>query len=130
MRKQRTWQHNVPVETLVYTPKFRKECEDGMGAEVAPYLSVNEFAQLKKYNNIQSQLLKNQRLEIARLFSSGHLSDYKQVWLHQIIGSLYNLQGMTEHTKNFPFPRQYASTGLWIMYIFCTLIPFGLPDIF
>jgi putative membrane protein len=40
------------------------------------------------------------------------------------------LQGMSERIKNFPFPRQYASTGLWITYIFCALIPFGLLDIF
>lgn len=130
MRKGKTWEHNVPLESLVFTPKFRKECQDGMEPEVSQYLSVNEFEQLKKYNNIPSQLLKNQSLEIARLFDNGHLSDYKHVRLHELIGSLYDLQGMTERIKNFPFPRQYASTGLWIMYIFCALIPFGLLDIF
>ena len=130
MCKPRTWEHNGPHEKLVFTPKFSKECQDGMEPEVSQYLSVNEFDQLKKYNNIPSQLLKNQSLEIARLFNSGHLSDYKQVWLHKLIGNLYDLQGMTERIKNFPFPRQYAFTGLWIMYIFCALIPFGLLDIF
>lgn len=99
MRKTRTWEHNGPLKELVFTPKFRKECEDGMEPEVSQYLSVNEFVHLKKYNNIPSQILKNQSLEIARLFNSGHLSDYKHVWLHKLIGNLYDLQGMTERIK-------------------------------
>jgi putative membrane protein len=130
MRNAKTWEHNGPVEKLVFTPNFRKECQKGMEPEVSQYLSVNEFAQLKKYTNIPSQLLKNQSLEITKLFNSGQLSEYKHVWLHKLIGHLYDSQGMTERIKNFPFPRQYASTGLWIMYIFCSLIPFGLLDIF
>lgn len=130
MRKPRTWEHNGPLDALVFTPKFRKECQDGMDPEVSKYLVESEFIQLKKYNNAPSQILKNQSLEIAKLYNSGLISDFKQVRLHELIGSLYDLQGMTERIKNFPFPRQYASTGLWIMYIFCALIPFGLLDIF
>lgn len=130
MRKERTWEHNGDIDKLVFTPRFRKECQDGMEPELAQYLSEKEFAQLKKYTNIPSQLLKNQSLEMQRLFNGGQLSEYKHVWLHKLIGSLYDLQGMTERIKNFPFPRQYASTGLWIMYIFCALIPFGLLDVF
>jgi ion channel-forming bestrophin family protein len=101
-----------------------------MEPEITNYLSPTEWARLKKYTNIPSQLLKNQSLEIERLAQSGQLSENKHVWLHKLIDSLYDLQGMTERIKNFPFPRHYASTGLWIMYIFCALIPFGLPDVF
>jgi ion channel-forming bestrophin family protein len=32
--------------------------------------------------------------------------------------------------KNFPFPRQYASTAVWLTFVFAALIPFGLMDIF
>lgn len=130
MRKARTWEHNGPIDMLVFTPKFIKECQDGMDPEISQYLSASEFTQLKKYTNIPTQLLKNQSVEIERLFNNGHLSEYKQVWLHKLVGNLYDLQGMTERIKNFPFPRQYASTGLWILYIFCALTPFGLLDVF
>lgn len=130
MRKAKTWEHNGPLEKLVFTSNFRKECIDGMEPEVSQYLSVEELAELKKYTNIPSHILKNQSLEIERLFNNGQLTEYKHVWLHQLIGNLYDVQGMTERIKNFPFPRQYASTGLWITYIFCALIPFGLLDIF
>ncbi|MES2647056.1 MAG: bestrophin family ion channel [Bacteroidota bacterium] len=130
MRNVKSWEHQGAIDMLVFTPNFIKECKAGMNAEIAPYLSPDELTQLKKYTNLPTQLLKNQSLEIERLFNNGQLSEYKHVWLHQLIGNLYDVQGMTERIKNFPLPRQYASTGLWILYIFCALIPFGLLDIF
>jgi len=77
-----------------------------------------------------SQLLKKQAEAIQQLEKEGLISDYKHVWLHQIIGKMYDNQGMCERIKNFPLPRQYASTALWMNYVFCALIPFGLLNIF
>jgi putative membrane protein len=130
MRKEKTWEHNLPVNKLNFIPGFIKEYYDGPSVEIEKYLSKEELTQLKSFSNIPSQLLKIQSKEIGRLNEQGFISDYKQVWLHQLIGNLYTHQGMSERIKNFPFPRQYASTGLWITYIFCALIPFGLLDIF
>ena len=130
MRNEKTWEHNLPVNKLNFIPGFIKEYYDGIFAEIEKYVSEEELAELKKHSNIPSQLLKNQSLEIGKLNQEGFVSDIKQVWIHELIGKLYTNQGMSERIKNFPFPRQYASTGLWITYIFCALIPFGLLDIF
>ncbi|RAI88405.1 bestrophin family protein [Algoriphagus yeomjeoni] len=130
MRKEKTWEHNLPVEKLVFIPGFIKEYYDGIFAEIEKYLSEEELTTIRDNSNIPSQLLKIQSKEIAELKEKGFISDYKQVWIHQIISNFYTHQGMSERIKNFPFPRQYASTGLWITYIFCALIPFGLLDIF
>lgn len=130
MRVEKTWEHNLPVNKLNFIPGFIKEYYDGIFEEINKYLSQEELEQLKTHSNIPSQLLKNQSNEISKLKESGFISDYKQVWMHQIIANLYTHQGMSERIKNFPFPRQYASTGLWITYIFCALIPFGLLDVF
>tara|TARA_R110002020_G_scaffold49896_4_gene141697 strand:- start:11641 stop:12597 length:957 start_codon:yes stop_codon:yes gene_type:complete len=130
MRKEKTWEHNLPVEKLVFIPGFIKEYYDGIFAEIEKYLSEEELTSVRNNSNIPTQLLKNQSKEIAKLKEGGFISDYKQVWMHQILANFYTHQGMSERIKNFPFPRQYASTGLWITYIFCALIPFGLLDIF
>lgn len=130
MRKEKTWEHNLPVEKLVFIPGFIKEYYDGIFAEIEKYLSKEELTSVRDNSNIPTQLLKNQSKEIAKLKEGGFISDYKQVWMHQILANFYTHQGMSERIKNFPFPRQYASTGLWITYIFCALIPFGLLDIF
>ncbi|WP_425638066.1 bestrophin family protein [Algoriphagus yeomjeoni] len=130
MRKEKTWEHNLPVEKLVFIPGFIKEYYEGIFAEIEKYLSEEELTTIRDNSNIPSQLLKIQSKEIAELKEKGFISEYKQVWIHQIIANFYTHQGMSERIKNFPFPRQYASTGLWITYIFCALIPFGLLDIF
>jgi len=130
MRKEKPWEHNLPVNKLIFISGFIKEYYDGIFAEIEKYVHEEELSHIKSYSNIPSQLLKIQSKEIGELNDQGLISDYKHVWLLQLIGNLYTHQGMSERIKNFPFPRQYASTGLWITYIFCALIPFGLLDIF
>lgn len=130
MRTEKSWEHNLPVNKLVFIPGFIKEYHEGIYFEIEKYLSEEELTKLKAFSNLPSQILKIQSLEISDLKEKGFISDYKQVWLHQMIANLYTHQGKSERIKNFPFPRQYASTGLWITYIFCALIPFGLLDIF
>lgn len=49
---------------------------------------------------------------------------------HKLVGYFYDEQGRSERIKNFPFPRQYASTALWQTLIFSVMIPFGMLSIF
>ncbi|RIW12946.1 hypothetical protein D0X99_17790 [Algoriphagus lacus] len=130
MRKGKPWEHNGDIKNMVFTPYFREEGIQGMDAELAKYLSPEELSRLKSYSNIPSQILKTQSLELKKLEAEGGITEYKHVWLQQLISRLIDDQGMSERIKNFPFPRQYASTGVFINYIFCALIPFGLLDIF
>lgn len=130
MRKGKTWEHNGPVEKLIFTPYFQQEMKLGLFPELEKYLDPQELEALKQLGNIPTHLLKTQRVKLQELSEKGNLSDITQVWLQEFITKLYDVQGMTERIKNFPFPRQYASTGMFINYIFCALIPFGLLDIF
>lgn len=130
MRKGKTWEHNSKIDSLVFTPYFREEGLKGMETELEKYLSPEEIKLLKTVNNIPIQLLKFQSLELKELEANSGITEYKHVWLQQLISRLIDNQGASERIKNFPFPRQYASTGVFINYIFCALIPFGLLDIF
>ncbi len=130
MRKGKSWEHNSQIEKLVFTPYFKEEGLKGMDAELEKYLNSEEIKKLKSYNNIPIQILKDQSLALQKLEESGGITEYKHVWLQQLLARLIDSQGASERIKNFPFPRQYASTGLFINYIFCALIPFGLLDIF
>jgi ion channel-forming bestrophin family protein len=130
MRKEKSWEHGTKVENLTFTPYFQEEGMKGVFPELEKYLTQEEVETLKKYSNIPVQLLKTQSQELKKLEETGGITEYKHVWLQQLITRLIDNQGMSERIKNFPFPRQYASTGLFINYIFCALIPFGLLDIF
>lgn len=130
MRKMKSWEHGAKVENLVFTPYYREEGLKGLEPELEKYLSKGQIDALKSYSNIPFQLIKNQSIELKSLEENGGITEYKHVWLQQLLAKLIDSQGMSERIKNFPFPRQYASTGLFINYIFCALIPFGLLDIF
>jgi putative membrane protein len=130
MRKEKSWEHNAKVENLVFTPYYQQEGLKGLDPELEKYLTKEEIKRLKTFNNIPLQLLKTQSHELKKLEESGGITEYKHVWLQQLISKLIDNQGMSERIKNFPFPRQYASTGLFINFIFCAMIPFGLLDIF
>jgi len=39
---------------------------------------------------------------------------------------LYNQQGGSERIKNFPYPRQFTTISLWLIWIFISLLPFGM----
>lgn len=56
--------------------------------------------------------------------------DFRHMEFFPLIHNLYADQGKAERIKNFPFPRQYASTALWLTLVFSGSLPFGLLDIF
>lgn len=130
MRKMKSWEHGAKVENLIFTPYYQEEGKKGLNPELEKYLSSEQIEKLNSFTNIPFQLMKNQSLELKKLEENGGITEYKHVWLQQLMSKLIDSQGMSERIKNFPFPRQYASTGLFINYIFCALIPFGLLDIF
>lgn len=130
LRKPRTWEHNEDPAKLKFAPSFCEDFSKGIEPEIRRYLSPEEFRMVNAKSNISSQLLKLQAEKLQEQFQNGSLSDFKHTWMHQLISRHFDNQGKCERIKNFPFPRQYASTCLWINYIFCTLIPFGLLDIF
>ena len=127
---RKTWEHQYGPKDLFFVPEYAKIMAAGVEKELEPYLSPEEIQAYKQTKNIPAQILKTQSEEIHKLKNAGLITDFKQVWFHQLIGSLYDNQGVCERIKNFPLPRQYASVALWMTYFFCALIPFGLLDIF
>jgi putative membrane protein len=130
LRETRSWEHKGDGSRLILTPTFANEVKRGLEAEIAQYLGPEEFQSYSGKSNLRTQLLLAQGKAVKTLQADGLLTDYQHVWIHQLISRLFEHQGMCERIKNFPLPRQYASTALWMTYVFCALIPFGLLDIF
>ncbi|EOZ98551.1 hypothetical protein A33Q_1205 [Indibacter alkaliphilus LW1] len=130
LRAKRSWEHDEDPYKLKFAPAFVEEFKNGYEQEIQKYLAQEELKKLKVKTNLSTHLLNNQTAQIKKLEDKALISDYKLVWFHQLIGKFYDSQGMCERIKNFPLPRQYASTALWMNYVFCALIPFGLLSIF
>ena len=84
---------------------------------------------LEGKSNLATQILKLQSTRLQKLKDDGYFDNFRHVEFHQLIVSFYEDQGKSERIKNFPFPRQYASTALWLTVLFCAFVPLGLLDI-
>ena len=94
--------------------------------EIVRYLSSEEVAWIKTKKNMATQLLDRQSQHISHLRKRELIDTYQHIELQRIIASLYDEQGKSERIKNTPFPRQYATTSIVFIFIFMTLLPFGL----
>ena len=126
LRHEQPWEHEDNRVKDEYAPGFTKEFDKSMDEELRKFMSDEEVQHIKQYANPAAQILKQQSVRLKQMT----MSDFDHVEVQQIINELYADQGMAERIKNFPFPRQYASTALWLTLVFCALVPFGMMDIF
>jgi ion channel-forming bestrophin family protein len=130
LRLSRPWEHTAERLDNLYIKEICGEYFDALHRDLEGLLPPDELYTYMGQANMASQLLRKQAEELAALAEAGHLTEYRHVWLHQLISRHFDEQGKSERIKNFPFPRQYASTALWTTWVFCALVPFGMLDIF
>lgn len=130
LRLSRPWEHTEERLNGIYSPVI---CEDYMlklDKELLTYISKEELHGYMGKTNIATQILKVQSQRLQALKNQGYFEDFRHMEFHQLIVNFYAGQGQSERIKNFPFPRQYASTALWLTLVFCAFVPLGLLDIF
>ncbi len=127
LRLSRPWEH-VQERLNSLNPNICEEYYEKLDAELTHYLSAEEIQALKGNANIAVQILKTQSQRLQTLRNQSYFEDFRHMEFHHLITSFYADQGKCERIKNFPFPRQYASTALWLAVVFCIFVPFGLLD--
>ncbi len=130
LRLSRTWEHTNERLNGLYVPNVCENYFNKLDNELANFISIEELKKLQNKTNIATQLLKIQTQRFQELKNMDYIEDFRHMELYQLTKSLYDEQGRAERIKNFPFPRQYASTALWLTLVFCGFVPFGLIDIF
>jgi putative membrane protein len=94
------------------------------------HLSAGEAADLEKYSNKATQLLRRQGDRLRALAEDGLLDSYRHVAMMAMLGAFYDAQGKCERIKNTPFPRQVANFGLLFTWVFIVLLPLAFVDMF
>jgi putative membrane protein len=94
--------------------------------EIARHLPEEELNELRTKTNMATQILDHQSRDLTLLRERGRIDAYQHVALQDFISKLYDEQGKSERIKNTPFPRQYATTSNLFIFVFMTLLPFGL----
>ncbi len=130
LRLSREWEHQEDRIKGKYMPTICEEYFNQLDKESIQFISEEEFQQYKPKANMAAQLLATQAKELQRLRDLNYFEDFRHMRMHELLGEFYDCQGASERIKNFPFPRQYASTALWMTLVFCTLLPFGLLSTF
>lgn len=130
LRLSRPWEHTEDRLKGRYIPTVCEDYHKRLDSELINYISRSEIDGYDDKSNIATQLLKTQSVRLQELRDQGYFEDFRHMEFHQLITSFYADQGKSERIKNFPFPRQYASTAVWLTFVFCALVPFGAVDVF
>lgn len=130
LRLSRPWEHIDARVKGKYIPTVCEEYIMKLDEALAPYLSVDEISYLDSVTNRATQILRIQSERLQELRDAGYFEDFRHMEYHTLITTFYEDQGKSERIKNFPFPRQYASTAFWFTWVFAIFVPFGLMDVF
>ena len=130
LRLSREWEHAEERIKGLYLPEVCEEYFNRLDDEIIHFISEQEFQFYKSKTNIATQILAKQSERLQELRDAGSFEDFRHMELQALITSFYEQQGGSERIKNFPFPRQYASTALWLSMVFSVLTPFGMLDTF
>tara|TARA_B100001765_G_scaffold215383_1_gene187158 strand:- start:2956 stop:3939 length:984 start_codon:yes stop_codon:yes gene_type:complete len=128
LRQPKSWEH-PRNKRKPYAPEVTENFTTTLETELKKYLSETEIQNIHPSANRATQILRIQSKRLQELRDSDYFEDFRHMEFHSLIRSFYEDQGKSERIKNFPFPRQYASTAFWLCLIFCAFVPFGMLDI-
>ena len=101
---------------------------DPLGA-AKPFISTEDFEQLKESQNIPLTLLDLQTRDVLQLHKAKKINDFQQVQIDQTLVNLCASMGKAERIKNTYFPKTYRLTLHLFIYIFLISLSFSLTDL-
>lgn len=129
LRLSRPWEHTDERLNNRYNPNICEDYNNKLHHELAQFISEEEVQQVIPQSNTATQILRIQSEQMQKYRDAEYYEDFRHMELHHLVVSFYEDQGKSERIKNFPFPRQYASTALWLTVVFSIFVPFGMLDV-
>lgn len=130
LRLSKPWEHTEDRLKGLYAPVVCEDYYAKLDFDLERYLPKEIILTYNEKSNVATQIMKDQSARLQELKDQGYYEDFRHMEFHHLIANFYTDQGKAERIKNFPFPRQYASTALWLTVVFCALVPLGMVDIF
>lgn len=130
MHRPRDWEHNSKAFQDHYHLNNIVQTAEELDRELASLLKPEELQAIKGVANKATQILRLQSEALAAIRRRDLIDNLRHMELQRLISALYEEQGKSERIKNFPFPRQYASTGINLIKLFSFVLPFGLIKTF
>lgn len=130
LRLARDWEHLNDRLNYMFSPTVCSEYFSDFEISVKHFLPKEEIDFITKKSNMATHLMQKQVARIEEIHEKGDLDLFKMLEMKALINTFFDEQGKCERIKNFPFPRQYASTTLWITWIFAILLPWSMNEVF
>ncbi len=130
LRLSREWEHTDERLNNRFSPTVCEDYNQRLFGELSAYLQEDEIRYLEGKSNVATQIMRIQSERLQALRDQEVYEDFRHMEFHHLVVSFYEDQGKSERIKNFPFPRQYASTALWLTLVFAIFVPFGMMDVF
>ena len=99
-------------------------------SELEAFLPEEEFGRLLNGHNKPNLLLQFHGKRIYDAMADGTLQGFDSFQLEGCLAQFANFQGACERIKNTPLPRQYDFFTRSFVWLFATLLPFGLLGVF
>ncbi len=128
LRQPKSW--SIKVNATVENLHKRHGEQNASCQEASPFISKEEYMELKNRVNPATHLIKNQGKQLVKLKKKEIIDGFQEDQLQSVLEECYNLQGKCERIKNTPFPRQYGYFSKIFTWIFVLLLPFGLLNVF
>lgn len=130
MHRPRAWEHDTQAFKPYYKLNGAAETAAQLDETLAALLPPEELTALSGLSNKAAQIQRLQSDALAGLCRQGLIDDLRHIEFQKFIALFYDNQGKSERIKNFPFPRQYASTAINLIRLFTFILPFGLLKTF
>ena len=115
--------HNVELRERHYAVA---ESDSARDALLQCLLNDDSYCAVSQYENKAFHILALQSQCIAALAAAGLLTEVRHVALSHTLHTMYEHQGACERIKNFPYPRQFATLNLVLVWLLILALPFGL----
>jgi ion channel-forming bestrophin family protein len=94
------------------------------------FLVDEEVQYSRRFTNMPNSLLKLHGLDTRLAYKNGWLNDFQQVEVDRTLTRLCDSMGKCERIKNTVFPSTYSLYIHFCLYLFISLLPFGLIEYF
>jgi putative membrane protein len=130
LRILKPWEHNKYVNRRYreYINELFPNQDESI--EIERFLINDDVERILKSANGCSQILYCQSEDLKKIKQLGLVDSFRHVEMQKMLTEFFTLQGKCERIKNFPLPRQYASSSVYFVYIFILLLPMGLLSVF
>jgi putative membrane protein len=127
LREPRAWENiHTKISNKEYSRHYKvEEWINKIEESLQPFLSAEELDYVLSKKNRATHIIGLQSSHLKRLRDSGELSELNHIEMENMLVNLFEQQGKCERIKNFPYPRQFATTNQMFTRLFIFLIPLG-----